>query len=252
MAEGSDGPLDDLSGGWIVFDDQVQAFYVPRYVIEGDAERGIEPMAPDLRSVEDLPRYADLFRDPEQPGMGRFHNCILGWQCELINHVKLHAYGLTDAYNSFEPGTGIALGASMEAAYVRGEPWLGYYWSPTWLLGTLDMVRLEEPAYSDACWAEMEAYLDRPEDATTACAYPQGTSAVVVGGAFHEAAPEAILDFLGAVRVPSDTISELLAHMQRTGDDPYGAARHYLATRPEVWTEWVPEDVAERVLAALN
>ena len=42
-----------------VFDDAAQGFYVPRYLVEGDAERGIEPLAPDLRSVSDLPRYAE-------------------------------------------------------------------------------------------------------------------------------------------------------------------------------------------------
>jgi glycine betaine/proline transport system substrate-binding protein len=236
----------------IVFDDAVQAFYVPRYVIEGDADRGIEPMAPDLRSVFDLPEYADLFRDPEQPNMGRFHNCILGWQCELINHVKLHAYGLTDHFVSFEPGTGIALATTMETAYARGEPWLGYYWSPTWTLGQLDMVRLEEPDYTEACWDDMAEHLDRPEQASTACAYPDAAAAVVVGGAFHEAAPAAILEFLASVRVPTDTISELLAHMQETGDDPMGAARTYLATQPDAWSGWVPADVAERVRAALD
>lgn len=236
----------------VVFDDAIQGFYVPRYVIEGDAERGIEPMAPDLRSVDDLPQYAELFRDPEQPGMGRFHNCILGWQCEQINQVKLHAYGLTDDYNSFEPGTAIALAASMESAYVRGEPWLGYYWSPTWMLGQLDMVRLEEPAYSDACWAEMMTHFDQPEGATSACAYPEAAAAVVVGGAFFEEAPDAIIEFLSSVEVSTDTISELLAHMQLTGDDPMGAARTFLATQPEAWTDWVPADVAERVRAALE
>jgi glycine betaine/proline transport system substrate-binding protein len=50
-----------------VFDDAAQGFYVPRYLVEGDAERGIEPLAPDLRSVSDLPRYAELFRDPSSP-----------------------------------------------------------------------------------------------------------------------------------------------------------------------------------------
>ena len=36
------------------FDDNYQGFYVPRYVIEGDSERGIDPMARDLKSVADL------------------------------------------------------------------------------------------------------------------------------------------------------------------------------------------------------
>ena len=235
-----------------VFDDGIQAFYVPRYVIEGDAERGIEPMAPDLRSVFDLPRYAQLFRDPEQPDLGRFHNCILGWQCELINNVKMHAYGLTDAFATFEPGTGVALGTTMETAYLRGEPWFGYYWEPTWLMGRLDMVRLEEPEYTEACWEHMMAHLDTPEQAEVACAYPANTAAIAVGASFYADAGDAILDFLGSVRVPADVISDLLAHMQETGDDPLGAARTFLAERRDAWTHWVDEAVAERVLAALD
>ena len=235
-----------------VFDDGIQAFYVPRYLIDGDAERGIEPMAPDLRSVFDLPRYAELFRDPEQPDLGRFHNCILGWQCELINNVKMHAYGLTDAFVTFEPGTGVALGTTMETAYLRGEPWLGYYWEPTWLMGRLDMVRLEEPPYTDACWDHMMAHLNAPERAEIACAYPDNTAVIAVGAAFYAEAGDEILDFLGAVRVQADAISELLAFMQDTGTDPMGAARWYLGEQPDAWTHWVDVSVAERVLAALD
>ena len=52
------------------------SFLVPRYVIEGDAERGIEPLAPELRSVDDLLGYASVFQDPEQPDKGRYHNCV--------------------------------------------------------------------------------------------------------------------------------------------------------------------------------
>ena len=53
-----------------VYETSTQAWYVPRYVIEGDTERGIEPMAPDLKSVTDLPKYVDLFKDPEDPSRG--------------------------------------------------------------------------------------------------------------------------------------------------------------------------------------
>jgi len=35
--------------------DAVEAWYVPTYLIKGDPERGIEPMAPDLKSIDDLP-----------------------------------------------------------------------------------------------------------------------------------------------------------------------------------------------------
>src|SRR5690606_30020486 len=38
----------------VAFDDALQGWFVPRYLVEGDPERGIEPAAPGLRSVFDL------------------------------------------------------------------------------------------------------------------------------------------------------------------------------------------------------
>src|SRR5690625_6243299 len=59
----------------INFDDNKQGFYVPTYVIEGDPERDIEPMAPDLEYVSDLPNYWELFEDTEDSSKGR----LVGW-----------------------------------------------------------------------------------------------------------------------------------------------------------------------------
>ena len=38
----------------LFFGDAAQGWFVPRYVIEGDSDRGIEPAAPGLASVQDL------------------------------------------------------------------------------------------------------------------------------------------------------------------------------------------------------
>jgi len=240
-----------------VFDDAVQGFYVPRYLVEGDAERGIEARAPDLRSVADLPRYAGLFRDPEQPDKGRFHNCIIGWSCEAINEVKLVAYGLTDDFTTFLPGTAIALASSMESAYLRGDAWVGYYWSPTWVLGKLDMIRLEEPPYTEACWADIEANIDSPEKATEACAYPASTAIVALGRNFKNEAPDDVVAFLNAIDTPAALINAILAHMQETSATPAEAAMHFLRTEPDTWGAWLASAgldpaVTERVKAALE
>lgn len=237
-----DGDIVELS---VIFDDAIQGWYVPRYMVEGDAERGIEAVAPDLRSVEDMPQYAELFRDPEQPNKGRFHNCILGWQCELINNVKLEAYGLTDYYTNFLPGTATALAASMEGEYLRGEPWFGYYWEPTWVLGKLDMLRLEEPPYTEECWAKIEA-----GETSEACAYPASVVITAVSGEFASKADPAIIEFLDAIRTDSASLNALLAYMNDNDATPEDAADYFLETQPEVWSQWVPEDVAERVKAA--
>jgi glycine betaine/proline transport system substrate-binding protein len=233
----------------INFADANQGWFVPRYMIEGDPERGIEAVAPDLRSVADLERYAGLFRDPEQPNKGRFYNCIIGWVCEEINTEKLEAYGLDDDFSNFRPGTGVALATSMESAYLRGEPWFGYYWGPTWVLGKLDMYQLQEPEYSEACWERLS---DTSTPSGEGCAYPASTVIVVVNGEFAAEIDSAIIDFLRDYETSNEMVSGLLAYMEENDETLEGAARHFLETRADVWSEWVPADVQERVAASLR
>ncbi|HZJ08650.1 MAG TPA: ABC transporter substrate-binding protein [Trueperaceae bacterium] len=235
----------------LAFDDADQGWYVPRYLVEGDAERGIEPAAPDLRSVFDLANYTELFRDPERPDKGRFYNCVIGWQCELINTVKLHAYDLADDYTDFKAGTGVALAASLEGAYLRGEPWVGYYWGPTWVLGRLDLLKLDEPPFEPACWEAFTALLDTPEAATEACAYPTSTAVLAFGSRFKEDAPDQLRAFFESYHGSSGMLSAALGFMHANDVGPRDAARHLLMTRPELLRSWVDEAVAARVEAAL-
>ena len=218
------------------------AFLVPRYVIEGDAARGIEPMAPDLKSVSDLPRYAQVFQDPEEPDKGRFYNCIIGWQCELINNDKMKTYGLEEHFTNFRPGTGVALAASLAGAYGKGEAWLGYYWGPTWVLGKYDMVVLEEPEYSDECWV----------DGDRGCSWPPSIVNVAVSKEFAESASEEMVEFLRAYQVDQLMVSQMLAYMEDNEAEAVDGARHFLATQEDLWTAWVSAEVAGRVKAALN
>ena len=217
-------------------------FLVPRYVIEGDADRGIAAMAPDLKSVDDLPMYTSVFEDPEQPGMGRFYNCIIGWQCELINNDKMATYGLDEHFTNFRPGTSAALAASLSGSYEKGEAWLGYYWGPTWVLGTYDMVVLEEPAYSDDCWVEGDR----------GCGFPPSIVNVAVSKDFAAAASDEMVEFLSAYGMDQLLVSELLAYMRDNDAEAIDAAKYFLENRADVWTAWVSDDVAARVQDSLN
>ena len=80
---------DDVDAGkfnelGINFDDNHQGFYVPRYVIEGDASRCIEASAPDLKYVWDLKKYSEVFKDEENPDKGRVYGAIPGWEVDKI------------------------------------------------------------------------------------------------------------------------------------------------------------------------
>lgn len=230
------------------FPDSIQGFYVPRYVIEGDAKRGIKPIAPDLKHVRDLPRFASLFKDPENPSKGRFHNCILGWTCETVNTKKLQAYGLNRTYANFRPGSAAVMDAAISSAFERGEPILTYYWGPTWILGKYDMILLEEPPYDEKIWNRFLKERS-PKQAT---AYR--VSEVLIGAhkSFTTQASQTVA-FLKNYRTTSQIVSEALAYTRSNeGATMKDAAIHFLKTRAQIWKTWVPLEIFEKVQAHLE
>jgi glycine betaine/proline transport system substrate-binding protein len=231
-------------------DDTVQGWWVPTYMIEGDEERGIEPMTPDLQHVEDLPEYWEVFQDPEDETRGRLYDGIAGWEAERINEVKFDYYGLDEYYNRFLPGSGAALDTSLYTAYEQGEPWLGYIWTPTWIAGQLDLTLLEEPEYSDECWEEVQAAVEEERTPETACAWPITEAVIAANTEFAEEAPD-IVAFLEQFNTNETHISEALSYMAENDVDAPEAAIWFLEEYEDLWSEWVPEDVAERVREAL-
>lgn len=224
------------------FADATQGWYVPAWLVRGEGAR-----APDLKSVSDLPRHKDLFSDPEQRHKGRFYNCSLGWACEAVNSRKLHAYGLSDSFTNFRPASGAALAEAIGDHYRRKRPFVAYYWSPTWVLGTYDLVRLEEPPHDPAVWQAMMASR-RPERAT---AYPETPVGIGVQAGLVREAP-ALIAFLGRYRTGSALVSSVLAHQRLYGKSAAETADWFLREHGGVWRDWVPADVASRVRAALG
>jgi len=230
------GEIIDLGAN---FPDSWQGWLVPTYVIKGDAKRGIKPMAPDLRSISDLPKYWKLFKDQEDPSKGRFYSCIPGWECQKINEKKFKVYGLDKSYNIFLPGSDAALNGSMAAAYKKGNPWFGYYWAPTWVLGKLDMTPIEEPAYDKKLW-----------DASYACAYPSVKVNIIVNTSLKKRAPE-IVEFLKKYETTQAMANKFLAYMQDKKANTQAAAIWFLKNYQDLWSGWVPKNVAKKVKAAL-
>jgi glycine betaine/proline transport system substrate-binding protein len=222
------------------FPNSLQGWYVPTYMIKGDAKRGIKATAPGLKSVTDMGKYWELFKDPEDPKKGIFYSCIPGWSCKTVNDKKFKAYGIKKFYNIMEPGSGAALAASMEAAYKRGKSWIGYYWAPTWVLGKLDMTQLEEPAYDEKTFKS-----------TAACAYPAVKCDIIVHKKLPEWAPD-VVAFLKNYETTLDLNNKFLAQMRDTDGKPKDGAMWFLKTYESLWTGWVSPDVAAKVKAAMK
>ncbi len=236
-----------------IFDTSTQGWYVPRYVVEGDEERGIEPKAPGLESVFDLPDYWEVFQDPEEPEKGLFVNSELGQDCTDINEIKFDVYGLTDYYNVRSAGGAAALDSALAGAYERGEPILAYYWEPTWLLGLYDYVRLEEPEYDEEIWADIERVMHGEMDISEldeACAYKEHAINKGIHKSLKERAPE-VVEFLDEMHVGDEPLNETMAIMETENLEDMEAAFYYFENYQEKWRSWLPDEIEERVEAAL-
>ncbi len=229
------GRMQELS---VNFDDNFQGLYVPRYVIEGDASRGIEPIAPDLKTVEDLKKYADIFPDPEDPGKGRIFGGLPGWEVTTILEKKVQYYGLDEMYNYVLPGSDAAMSAAFVSAWDKGEPIVAYYWEPTWLLGMYDFVLLEDAPFDAATYMDGET------------AFPATTVTICVSNDFLASNPE-YCAFLSNYGTSSALCSEALAHMQETGDDYAATARWFLKQHGELVDQWLTADQAATLRSAL-
>ena len=225
-----------------------EGWFVPEYVIKGDAAKGIKPLAPDLRSVADLPRYKDVFKDPESPDKGRFLNSPIGWTSEVVNAQKLKAYKLTDDYVNFRSGSGAALDAEIASSIRRGKPVLFYYWSPTPLLGRYKLIQLEEPPFDTMAWATLTD-ADNPAPLPTR-SLPSKLS-IGVSKTFKQEYPQ-LVDFFAKVDLPIDPLNKALANMSESRTSPRQASETFLKDHPDVWKAWLPEEVASKVSASLK
>jgi glycine betaine/proline transport system substrate-binding protein len=220
------------------FDDNAQGLYVPRYVIEGDATRGIEPMAPNLRTVADLAQYWELFKDEEDPSKGRIYGAIPGWAVDDILRKKVDHLGLNTTFNYFSPGSDAALSAALSSAYERGEAVVGYYWEPTWLMGLYDFVLLEDEPFNEAGFADGIGEF-KSSDVT-----------IGVRKGFSAEFPE-VAAFLARYSTSSTLTSEALSYIQETGATSKEAAVWFILNNKELVASWLSAEQFEKLIDAL-
>ncbi|MBK5004350.1 ABC transporter substrate-binding protein [Pseudomonas sp. S60] len=224
-----------------------EGWWVPAYVVEGDTARNIKPLAPQLRSVEDLKQYPQVFRDPEAPGKGRFLNSPSGWTSETVNSQKLKAYGLNDLYSNFRSGSGAAMDAEIGSAIRRGQPVLFYYWNPTPLMGRYKLIRLQEPPFDAQAWATLT---DAANPAPKGSSSLPAKLSIGVSKAFRDNYPDLVKVF-EQVDLPIDLLNRTLASMSEKRTPPREAALAFMRDNPAVWKAWLPADIAAKVEASL-
>ena len=218
-----------------------EGFWVPAYMVEKD---------PSLATIEGIKKNAKLFEHPEDPELSAFYGCPAGWNCQISSGNLFRAMNLDDAgFEIVDPGSGAGLAGSIAKAYEREEAWFGYYWAPTSVLGKYDMVKVDFGSGVDE-----DAFVNCITSAEctepTVTMYPPSPVQTVTTADFAERAPAAY-DYLSKRSFTNQQMNSLLAWMEDNQADGEYAMEYFLLEHEDVWTKWLPADVAAKVKDAL-
>ena len=204
--------------------------YVPTYVIKGDAARGIAPMAPDLKTYEDLNKYTALFHRPETGDKGFFLDAVQSW--EIHNEERFANLGIN--YVNVFAGTEGAMLAEIESAYAKGEPLFHYGFTPHWMHTVYDLTEIEFPPYSDECYG-----IGQDEPGTFACDLPEEMTYNVARVGFKDENPAAYA-LIKNMWLTAEMQQEMLLLVDVEGHGVEEAVRMWMAQNEAVWQAWIP------------
>lgn len=200
----------------VLSDGGVEGFFVPNYLVEEH---------PELATIE------GIAANPELVG-NRFHNCPEGWTCLNVSTNLLKAGGLMDAgIDNFVHGSGETLATSIAAAYGNKEPWFGFYWAPTSVLGKYPMTLVEMGPHDP----EKHACNITAECETPAMsAFPRSEVVTVLSKEFM-AENAAVSDLMTNLSFTNAQMGETLAWVEDNNASYDEGAVHFLTTYKDVW-----------------
>ncbi|MES9965384.1 MAG: ABC transporter substrate-binding protein [Candidatus Sedimenticola sp. 20ELBAFRAG] len=218
-----------------------EGFWVPQYLVDKD---------PKMATIEGVVAKAKIFEHPEDPDSAAFYGCPAGWNCQISSGNLFKALKLGDAgFDLIDPGSGAGLSGAIAKAYERQEPWFGYYWAPTAVLGKYKMVKVDFGSGADVdhftnCTSKNDC--ENPK----VTMYPPSPVHTVTTEGFAAKSPQAY-EYLTKRAFKNSQMNELLAWMEDNQADGEIAMEYFLKNHEETWAPWVSADVAGKVKKAL-
>lgn len=204
-----------------------EGWYVPTYVIEGDAERGIDPLCPDLPDYKALNECVEAFATSSTSPSGRYLSGDPAWGEYYGDQARIDNLGLD--YKMEFAGSEAALAAEIKRAYDRGEPILALMWEPHFTTSRYDLTQIEFPPYSPDCWGS-----------TFACGWEEGPAVKIVSDEFQEKYPLAY-EVVDNTVISLEELNELIVRIDGDGLTVEEAVAEWMDANEDVWSAWAPE-----------
>ena len=207
---------------------------------------------PELKGMTALQimERPDLFPYKEDPSKGAFVGCPAGWGCQLANANLFKAFEMEKkGWVLVDPGSAAGLDGSISKAADSGNTWFGYYWNPTSIVGKYNL----QPVDFGVPFAGRDNWDNCITLAEQDCANPKPTAWTksevnsIVTANFAKTGGKEALSYVEKRTYPGEVMNGMLEYMadnQAKGSD---AAVEFLVRYPDVWTKWVPSDVADKI-----
>ena len=223
------GKINELTR--VLSDGGLEGLFIPVYLAEAH---------PELTTIEGVLANPDLVGN-------RMHNCPVGWNCQTVatNVAKgggFEAAGIED----FVHGSGETLTASIGAAYAAKEPWFGYYWTPSLVMGKFPMVQVDLGPHDPS---KQACNSDKDCASPTMQSWPSSVVTTVVTSEFESSHP-AETDLRRNRSFTNEMMNSLLAWQDAESASGDETAVYFLSTQQELWGSWI-NDAARGKLAAL-
>lgn len=226
-----------------IVDGTVSGWYIPKYLAEAH---------PDIKTIGDALKHPELFPSPEDLSKGVVFQGPQGWGDTVVTSQVFKAMGAASKNFVLLPtGSAAALDGSIARAYERKRGFIATYWSPTSVLQKFPMVRLEAGVpFDDAEWKRCTTVGSCPDPKPNY--WRQVDMTTLISGKFASRADVApAIAYLKGRGWTSDTVGGLMLWMTENQATGVEGAKYFLKTQPEIWTKWLPADVAAKVKAAL-
>ena len=211
------------------------------------------PKLKGMTAVEIL-EHPEWFPDKEDPSKGAFMGCPAGWGCQLANANLFRAFEMEKkGWKLIDPGSAAGLDGSIAKAADSGEPWFGYYWNPTSMVGkyNLQQVDFGVPFAGRDNWDNCVTLAEQD------CANPKPTAWTksevnsIVTANFAKTGGKEALSYVEKRVFPGEVMNGMLVYMadnQAKGSD---AAVEFLIQHEDVWTKWVSSSAAKKIKKSL-
>lgn len=217
----------------VLSDGGVEKWWIPKYLADKH---------PELKTIE------GVLANPELVG-GRFHNCPEGWGCRVVNDNMIAAFDLEgNGVEVFNHGSGETLAGAIASAYENKEPWFGYYWAPTAVLGKYDMVAVDVGPHNP----EIHKCNATKDCATPGkSAYPASPVLTGVTTTFAEREPE-VVKMLANLSFTNKQMGTVLAWKQANNASVEETAVRFLTEYKDVWSTWINDDAKGKLAGLLK